>query len=186
MEPLKLFMFLLGCKPEGRHTEQHDVFFAAGTSVKELVPAIRAFWPEGGEGIHIDGWREITGVNGHRVTVIPAAALQSADPVNGNRLFFLNLGGYKAGEFEEFHYKVLSVASDKNNATKEAKNTAFFKYLQQSHVDDKYGVDVDDIYDVEDILPQSHREQYRIVLSESGDILPEDEIHLGYFKLNKF
>ncbi|MGN6440105.1 MAG: DUF1543 domain-containing protein [Agriterribacter sp.] len=33
-------MLLLGCKPAGRHTEQHDVFFGIGASLKDLIPDI--------------------------------------------------------------------------------------------------------------------------------------------------
>lgn len=64
MADLKLFMVLLGCKPAGRHTEQHDIFFGVATSLKELVPEIKAFWKEGGDKIHIDAWREVTVVDG--------------------------------------------------------------------------------------------------------------------------
>jgi hypothetical protein len=183
MSEMKLYMFLLGCKPEGRHTEQHDVFFGIGASVKELVPAIKAFWPEGKEGIHIDAWREVTRVSGFRVVVRP---LEAAQPENAARLFFMNLGGYKAGEFEEFHYKVLSIANDKNNAIKEAKQMSFFKHSDSPHVDDKYGVDVDDMYEVADILPQSVKTQYRLQIEKAEDTDAEDVLHLGYFKLNSF
>jgi len=42
---LKLFMLMLGCVPPGRHVEQHDVFFAIGESLTQLVPEIKAFGP---------------------------------------------------------------------------------------------------------------------------------------------
>ena len=60
----KLFMVLIGCKPEGRHTEQHDIFFGVATSMKELLPQIIAFWPEAKGDLHIDGWREVNQVDG--------------------------------------------------------------------------------------------------------------------------
>ena len=41
-----LYMFLIGCSPANRYTEQHDVFFAIGNSVKEVLPDVVAFWPE--------------------------------------------------------------------------------------------------------------------------------------------
>ena len=37
------------------------------------------------------------------------------------KLFFLNLGGYKEGDFEEYHYKVVTVAKSKAEAIKKAK-----------------------------------------------------------------
>ena len=54
----KLFMLLVGCKPPGRSTEQHDIFFDIGTDLKSLVPHIRDYWPEGGEKLHVDAWRQ--------------------------------------------------------------------------------------------------------------------------------
>ena len=65
------------------------------------------------------------------------------------RLFFINLGGYKENEFEEYHYKMLTACEDKSVAIQAAKQTAFYKHTgfkgATSHIDDKYGVDVDDI-----------------------------------------
>ena len=101
-------MILVGCQPKGRYTEQHDVFFGIGESLKELVPHINVFWPEMQEKFHIDAWREVTQVNGYAITVEKAGS----DVKNENHLFFINLGGYKPGEFEEFHYKFLTVAPD--------------------------------------------------------------------------
>ena len=59
----KLFMLLLGCKPKGRHTEQHDLFFTISENLKETIPAIKEFWPDSGS-IHIDTWREVTEADG--------------------------------------------------------------------------------------------------------------------------
>ena len=49
-------------------------------------------------------------------------------------------------------------------------------------MDDKYGIDVDDLYQIEDILSPTQKELYEIVLTPAEG-LPEDELHLGYFKL---
>ena len=46
MKTANLYMIMLGCTPKGRFTEQHDIFFGIGTSIKELVPDMKAFWPE--------------------------------------------------------------------------------------------------------------------------------------------
>ena len=63
-------MVLIGCKPKGRHTEQHDIFFGVAPSVKELLPQIIHFWPEAEGDLHIDGWREVSQVDGFAVTVV--------------------------------------------------------------------------------------------------------------------
>ena len=101
MENKKLFMLLLGCKPKGRHTEQHDIFFGVGASLKDLVPDMLAFWPDAGT-IHIDAWRTVTEVDGYAISLIPRNL--QANPVNTNstQLFFINLGGIKKMSLKNF------------------------------------------------------------------------------------
>ncbi len=187
-QSLKLFMLLLGCRPKGRHTEQHDVFFTIGTSIKDVVPKIVAFWPEAKGVIHVDAWREVTYIDGHQISVescgFPSTVLQETT----TKLYFINLGGYRQNEFEEYHYKMLVVDADKGSAIKQARQTAFYRHTgfkgAESHIDDKYGIDVDDMYEIKDILSRDVKEKYRITISASG-VNKEDELHLGYFKLDK-
>lgn len=186
MKTLKLFMLLLGCKPQGRNTEQHDVFFGIGAELKDLLPGIFESWPEAKKKIHIDAWRAVNKVGEYEIRIIPR---ENKPPAKDTaRFFFLNLGGYKQGEFEEFHYKILIAALDKAEAVQMVKETAFYIHTgfkgATSHIDDKYGVDVDDVYEIADILPASLREKYCIALSSSkqGN---EDELHLGYVRLDK-
>ncbi|PST85183.1 DUF1543 domain-containing protein [Pedobacter yulinensis] len=175
----KLFMVLLGCKPAGRHTEQHDIFFGAAPALAALIPAIKRFWPGAGS-IHLDGWRFVTQVDGYCIAVKPGRHKAAGGPA----LYFLNLGGYKPGELEEFHYKFLTVAASKAEATARAKQTLFYKHTgfgteAVSHIDDKYGLDVDDIYDIEELLP-ADRDFHLEITKQPG---AEDELHLGYFPL---
>ena len=177
----KLFMLLLGCKPEGRHTEQHDTFFTIAENIKDTEEDVKKFWPEAGN-IHVDAWREVTDVAPYyKVRVVPK---RNHKP-GAYRLFFLNLGGYKPGEFDEFHYKFLVAAPDESQAIRLAKETAFFRHTgfpgAPAHIDDKYGVDVDDIFDIEDILPEAIKKKFSIAIEL--ETLPEDnedQIHLGY------
>jgi hypothetical protein len=189
MQNLKLYMLLLGCRPPGRNTEQHDVFFSIGHSIKELVPQMKAFWPEAKGTLHVDAWREVTHVNGYKITVVPREEGRSATALSEEKLFFLNLGGYKPGEFDELHYKMLAVAKSKSEAMKQARQTAFYKYKgfkgAASHIDDKFGVDVDDLYEVKDILPVAAKEACRLQIIPNDSIVSEDELYLGYFKLYK-
>lgn len=177
---------MLGGKPDGRHTEQHDIFFAIGESLKSLVPDIDQFWPEAKGKLHIDAWREVNTVGNYRIEVVPRTEAVSVD--GGEHLFFINLGGYQEGLFDEPHFKVLSVQKDMATAIQEAKKTSFYRETQfpgaNSHIDDKYGLDVDDIYDVAEILPLHQKEKYALKITEdhSGG---HDEYHLGYFKLDK-
>ncbi|WP_316746557.1 DUF1543 domain-containing protein [Pedobacter gandavensis] len=186
MESPKLFMLMLGCKPAARRIEQHDMLFSIGTELKDLKQEILDFWPEAGEKIHVDAWREVNTVDGYKIEVVPKAALKEQE--QQHKLFFMNLGGYKVNEFDEPHYKMLIVAPDLANAIQQAKQTAFYKHTgfegATSHIDDKYGVDVDDAFEVVDVLPESLKNNYelKITLAEG---LVADEIHLGYFKLSR-
>lgn len=178
-------MLILGATPEGRHIEQHDIFFGMTDEVKDLVPDIISYWPEAKGRVHVDAWREVSNVDGYTISVVKKESIVQAKK---EKLFFLNLGGYKRGEFEEYHYKMLVVSADKGDAIRQAKQTAFYKHTgfpgATSHVDDKYGVDVDDVYNIADILPASFKENYDIIIQKTDDI-KEDELHIGYYKLNK-
>ncbi|GAB4091457.1 DUF1543 domain-containing protein [Flaviaesturariibacter terrae] len=178
----QLFMILIGCRPEGRNTEQHDVFFTIAESLADARPSIRAFWPDGGT-LHIDAWRSVTQVGAYRVSVLPRAEAVNLTP-QPDRLYFVNLGGYKPGEFEEFHYKMLVAADSRSGAVAAAKATAFFRHTgfagATSHIDDKYGIDVDDLAVIEDILPVELRGRYTVRLERQAG--PEDELQLGYLK----
>ena len=188
MKPVKLFMLLLGCKPPQRNTEQHDVFFGIGSELKDLLPDIFSFWHEAKEKIHIDAWREVTRVDNYTVSILPRAQVATDQITQGAKLFFINLGGYKPGEFEEFHYKMLVAGADKGIAVQQAKQTAFYRHTgfkgATSHVDDKYGIDVDDLYEINDILPATAKEKYAVAVSPATD-MHSDEMILGYTKLDK-
>lgn len=179
---LKLYMVLLGCTPKGRLTEQHDIFFGIGTSVQGLVKDMYSFWPDGGQ-LHVDSWREVTYINGYTISIVP----KSEAVVTDDKLFFLNLGGYRQGEFEEYHYKTLIVAKSMAKAIKEATKSTFYKHYNfkgggESHIDDKYALDVDDMHKVEDILAPHLKEQFSISISKT-DEGTDDELHIGYLKL---
>lgn len=177
----KLFMILMGCKPFGRHTEQHDIFFGIADNLKELVPAMRKFWPEAKGKIHLDAYRIVNYVDGYKVEVVPRSETKS---ISQQQLFFINLGGYQEGIFEELHYKMLLVAADKDLAVKNAKKSSFFKNYITPHIDDKYGVDVDDIFNIEEALPSEQKEKYQLRLIPSVEH-DEDDIMLGYIPIYK-
>lgn len=186
--PLKLYMLLLGSKAPGRHVEQHDFFFGIASSLKALVPDIKTFWRGTAGNLHIDGWREVNMVDGYSIKV---KLKEEATAPSQNKLFFINLGGYMAGRLEEQHYVILSVKADRTRAIQDAKKAAFFKTNTiasvkgaNAHIDDKYGIDVDDIYNIEEMLPALHKDIYHIEIIPGSD-LPEDEVHLGYFRLDR-
>ena len=155
-----LFMVQLGGRPKGRLIEQHDIFFGVANQVRELVDDINHHWPEVKNKWHIDSYRAITKVGNHTVKLIESDNQAAND--NGLKLFFINLGGYQRGSFEEFHHKLLIVAATQAEAIKQAKQSTFYKeftfkdkdspFNAASHIDDKFQVDIDDIYDVNDLV----------------------------------
>lgn len=184
---VNLFFVLLGCRPMGRKTEQHDVFAGIGTDLRSLIPAIQASWPESGGKLHLDAWRQVRFVAGYRVRVV-AGSRPHGLAEKRKSLWFVNLGGYAPGFFEEFHQKLLLVAEDQADAIFQAKQQPFFKeYHMQNggaaHIDDKWSFEVDDVASVDSLLPPEMRDAWYIVLEPdaSGE---DDPIHLGYFKLS--
>lgn len=182
-------MLLLGCKPAGRLTEQHDIFFGIAQGLPELLPAIQQCWPEAHGLLHIDAWRNVVRVNSFVINIVERDAPKHITE-GTEKIFFINLGGYKKDEFEEYHYKILVVANDKAEAIRQSKQTAFYRHTgfagANSHIDDKYGVDVDDVYNIEDCLPATMKDQWRIQIlhAEDAQSTKEDEMHLGYLKLS--
>lgn len=175
---------MVGCCPEGRFTEQHDIFFGIGNSLKELVPQLKYFWPEAKGRIHIDAWREVTIVDNNKIEIVS----KENSVANTTQLYFINLGGYKENEFEEYHYKIVTTGVTLAEATKKAKATSFYKHFDfegaVSHIDDKYGIDIDDIYNIEDILTPELKEKFALKITKTDNAI-EDELHIGYLKLEK-
>jgi hypothetical protein len=181
---VKLYMIMLGCRPKGRCTEQHDIFFGIGSSLKELIPSMNAFWPEAKGQIHIDAWREVTAVDNFQIKVLPKGTATTSS----SQLFFINLGGYKENEFEEYHYKILAVGNSLSEVTKNAKDSAFYKHYgfkgATSHIDDKFGIDIDDTFKVKEILAQNFTDLFEIQITPNTNT-SEDKLHIGYLKMDK-
>jgi hypothetical protein len=89
------------------------------------------------------------------------------------------------------NYTLLTVQDDRKWAVKAATLTEFFKRNTiaklkgaAAHIDEKYGVDVDEIYRIDDLLSDEDKALYHIQLIPDQD-QTEDIIHLGYLKLDK-
>ncbi|ROI00324.1 DUF1543 domain-containing protein [Chryseobacterium daecheongense] len=181
---MKLFYIILGATPTGRNIEQHDVFFGIAENLKELVPHMKDFWKEADGKIHIDCYQEVRFADGYEVKIV-----EKTDAISENQLYFINLGGYKKGYFEEFHEQHLMAGSSMGEVVKKVKETEFYKTMgfenAVSHIDDKHGVDIDDIFNVNDILPQAMKEKYSIILERSDEKNQENPMGLGYLKIDK-
>ena len=189
---LTLFMVQLGGRPKGRLIEQHDIFFGVANQVSELVDDINHHWPEVNNKWHIDSYRAITKVGNHTVKLIESDNQAAND--NGLKLFFINLGGYQRGSIEEFHHKLLIVADNQKDAIKQAKQSEFYQQLTfkdkdtpfnaASHIDDKFQVDIDDIYDVNDLVSNIQiLIEPRIHNSHELTNADEDKEYVGYLSI---
>ena len=157
---LTLFMVQLGGRPKGRLIEQHDIFFGVANEVSELIDDINHHWPEVKNKWHIDSYRAISKVDNYAIKLVESSS--EVECGSDLKLFFINLGGYQQGSFEEFHYKLLIVAATQADAIKQAKQSQFYKqftyedkdspFNAASHIDDKFEVDIDDIYNVNNLI----------------------------------
>lgn len=181
---MKLFYIILGATPNGRNIEQHDVFFGIAESLKDLVSDIKKFWQEAEGKIHLDGYQEVKFVDGYEVKIVPKTNFKQEQ-----QLFFINLGGYKKGFFEEFHQQHLMVGESMADVIKKVKKTEFYLTMgfesAVSHIDDKHGVDIDDIFNVNDILPEEMKEKYSIILEKTEETNQANFSKVGYLKLDK-
>ena len=128
--------------------------------MSELIDDINHHWPEVKNKWHIDSYRAISKVDNYVIKLVESS--NQVGSANGLKLFFINLGGYQQGSFEEFHHKLLIVAVTQADAIRQAKQSQFYKqftykdkdspFNAASHIDDKFEVDIDDIYNVNDLI----------------------------------
>lgn len=206
-----LFMIKIGARPKGRLIEQHDMFFGVGDRIGDFIEPINHHWPEVKNKWHLDAYRQVTVVDNHRIQWQPAAdksKMHCVDLASGKeeklKLFFINLGGYLAGEFEEFHHKLLIVAPTQADAVKQAKQSEFYKrfnfqdktmpFNAASHIDDKQQIDIDEIYDVNELLIKGRLVITPLKTDEVGieddhqadrKRVQEDKLYIGYLSLKK-
>ncbi|MGP4717455.1 DUF1543 domain-containing protein [Psychrobacter sp. T6-6] len=189
---LTLYMVQLGGRPKGRLIEQHDMFFGVANQVSGLVVGINQHWPEVKNKWHIDSYRAVTKVDGYTIKLLESGEQVSTEA--DLKLFFINLGGYQRGSFEEFHYKLLVVATSQAQAIKQAKQSDFYKQFTftdidspldaASHIDDKFEVDIDDIYNVNDLI--SNVQLLIEPIAEIGEYnieIGEDKEYVGYLSI---
>lgn len=209
---MKLFMLKIGARPQGRLIEQHDVMFVIANSLSETIESVNQHWPAVKNNWHLDAWREVKRVGDYQILLSKDSLSKDkalADNIfaddrvdnkldsHGKQLYFVNLGGYLPGQFEEFHYKTLVVAETLGKATAQVKKTAFYQDytfdnvdsaksgVATSHVDDKHQLDLDDIHCVADLLPNNVTLTIQPLTEPEKNQLPDDALHIGYLSLKQ-
>ncbi len=136
-----LFLVVLGGRTKMANVELHDVRWVVGTSIEDTYDALRRDWFGDFEGLHIDSYKKINYVDGHKITLknIENKTLKNNKLLNAKQtqknLWFVNIGGYEPTSMQEKHEFGLIVASTKL----EAKNLAKSKWLigfKKKHKDD--------------------------------------------------
>ena len=186
MKKATLIFCVLGCKPQPRLIEQHDVFFGIGKEIHELAQPIKNIWPETNGKIHIDGWRRVTVVDKYHIRVVPRQ-----EPINDLKLFFFNLGGYTKGNLYENHKPAFIVSTDLISAVKKVKTSPILQSMgsvnskASAHVDDKFSIN-DNVFEVQEILWLRSKFNYSIQVIEKmpQEELVPDELHqTGFLQL---
>jgi hypothetical protein len=212
-----LFTVLLGCKPKGRNVEQHDVFFGVAEKLDDLSDKIKEFWYKTmldevvkaikkdlpgidastlannllkqlskRDKVHIDAWTKVEYVDGYKVKLQPKS---SGVAPGEQKLFFINLGGYKENEFEEFHKKLFVVAPAVSAALEKIMSHDFMKEYSAAslgiaggpHLDDQYKIE----FDADDIVCVSEAvgDEYVLMLEPTDATVP-NELVIGYTHIN--
>ena len=131
----KWFAIYLGGRAPRANTELHDMVFAVGDRIEDTYTQLLDKWFGEPKGLHIDSWLELGVVDGWRVSLTDAP---SPAP---EKLFFVNLGAYRDGDFTEHHAAGFYVAADAQEAKKRALAEHFKSGFSERHKDDLHAVD---------------------------------------------
>lgn len=106
---MKLFAVFVGGNHPRANIELHDIRFVVGETIKATVPQLRAAWWGTPSSLHIDGYAELTHVEGRRIEIVlgPAPANPEAS------LWFINVGGYTPELFGEQHHYMFMIGAHK-------------------------------------------------------------------------
>ena len=164
----KLFAVYLGGKADRCNIELHDVVFVVGYSIEETYPILANKWFGNLQGFHIDSYVELQNIDGYKIEL-------SQSPHKGDslkKLYFINFGAYKPGEFTEYHQSAFYVADSSPEAVRRAKSE-LCQGLHTIHKDDvvlldRVGNPID--FDVDDVLELQEVDSYYISLSPTTSI----------------
>ncbi|MEB3317149.1 MAG: DUF1543 domain-containing protein [Cyanobacteriota bacterium] len=110
----QLFLVVLGGRLPGAHIELHDVRFVAGHSLDDTLPALRRQWFGRRRGLHIDSFMAVRQVGQFAVD------LRREPWVGRERLWFVNVGGYRPERLAEEHAFGLVVDATAAGAKRQA------------------------------------------------------------------
>jgi hypothetical protein len=143
MNKLELYAVVLGGRAKKSNTELHDVVFAAGETIENCYFQLLEKWFGLADKMHIDSYMVLDVVDGYEIS------LQEKKSENlDKKLFFINLGAYKEGDFMEHHANTFLVGKLATEIKKRAKEK-LLNGFDEVHKDDLY--EVDDMIAIEEL-----------------------------------
>ncbi len=166
-EPMRLFAVYLGGRAPACNVELHDIVFAVGRSLEDVHEQLLDRWFGDPMGLHVDAWAELDRVPGYRVSLnrVPSA--------KGPRLYFINIGGYVAGEFGERHAYGFYAGAGKVKVKARAKREL---------LTGKQSVHRDDLYEIDDIIEIAPGDGWHVHL-EPDSKAGAPKVTNGYFPI---
>ena len=130
----RLFAVYLGGNAAGSNIELHDVQFVVGETIEGTYLDLLRLWYGLPDGLHLDSYLPLEVVDGYRVSLSRDGA------VGRDRLFFVNLGAYRAGVFGEHHASAFMVDRDAAAVKRRAK-ADLLQGWDSLHTDDLFALD---------------------------------------------
>jgi hypothetical protein len=156
---MKLFAIYIGGEFEGANIELHDMRFVVADSIDQTHDELRRQWWGIPSSLHLDGWAELSHVDGYEVELRP-------EPYAGpEKLYYINLGGYDAAEFLEKHRNVFIVATSVAEAKKRAIEQV--QHWDAPHRDDMY--EAEQAFSLSDV---AGGQKYYLHLRKAAQTLP--------------
>lgn len=166
---MALFLVYLGGRIQGCHIEMHDVRFVVGDNIEQTYSKLKAQWVGDKSNVHMDSYMQIQHIDGYQVEVVDTAHHQA------EKLYFVNLGAYRADSLAEQHDFALYVARSSEEAKQRAKES-LLAGMTHLHKDDLH--DVDDCFAI-DLLDSN----LSIKLTPSGQTQAMKPDWFGYHVL---
>lgn len=131
---MHLYMFYVGGNAGKSNIEVHDVQFVVADKPQDAWPMLREAWFGDSDKIHIDGYSRLTWADGYSLS------LSDEPSSSAMKLYFVNVGGYRADTLAELHEYGLFVAQDARQAKQKALATLLCG-VDQQHKDNLKEVD---------------------------------------------
>ena len=102
-----LYLVVLGGRAEKANIELHDVRWVVGSKIEDTYDTLRNDWFGSSKGLHIDSYKRIQYIDGHRISLINVENDKNEKRkfLKNNKskkyLWFVNLGGYHSTSLQE-------------------------------------------------------------------------------------